>query len=58
MEKMWYKLPYEDILDKKPLFDNVEENKRKTNAIIPDLTSLGCLFFVFRCLLWSSDMTF
>ncbi|KAF2539407.1 hypothetical protein F2Q68_00021169 [Brassica cretica] len=32
MEKMWYKLPYEDILDKKPLFDNVEENKRKTNT--------------------------
>ncbi|KAF2535681.1 hypothetical protein F2Q68_00021347 [Brassica cretica] len=32
MEKMRYKLPYEDILDKKPLFDNVEENKRKMNA--------------------------
>lgn len=30
--KMWYNLPYEDISDRTPLFDNADENERKMNA--------------------------
>ncbi|CAL9221253.1 unnamed protein product, partial [Arabidopsis halleri] len=27
--RMWYKLPYEDVSDRIPLWENVEENKKK-----------------------------
>ncbi|KAH0862442.1 hypothetical protein HID58_079653 [Brassica napus] len=32
VEKIWYMLTYEDILEKKDLVENREENKRKMNA--------------------------
>ncbi|CAE6241248.1 unnamed protein product [Arabidopsis arenosa] len=33
--RMWYKLPYEDVSDRIPLWENVEENKKKLVVKLP-----------------------
>lgn len=42
MEKMWYKLPYENISERKALVENREENKKKWILMVIFIESLMC----------------